>query len=73
MSALTGLLGVDCNFCHIREHWDSEEKSEKRIARQHFAMQARINEEYFSGEEKLSWWTCHHGQPEPESLPPESK
>src|SRR5689334_20986496 len=26
MSALTGLLGVNCTYCHIKDKWDSEEK-----------------------------------------------
>src|SRR5262245_5166366 len=47
MSALTGLLGVDCSHCHVPGKWESEEKPAKQITRQHFSMQAEMNQKYF--------------------------
>jgi photosynthetic reaction center cytochrome c subunit len=72
MEALTGLLGVNCSFCHIPGHWELDEKPPKMIARKHFKMQASINEQYFNNENKISCWTCHHGRPQAELVPSDS-
>jgi hypothetical protein len=68
MSALTELLGVNCSYCHTPVHWDDEGKPAKKIARQHFEMQAELNNRYFNGKNAITCWTCHKGQPKPESL-----
>lgn len=67
MSALTGLLGVDCTYCHIRDQWEKEDKAAKQITRRHFQMQAQMNDEFFAGQNGVTCWTCHRGQPKPES------
>lgn len=66
MEALTGLIGVGCEHCHVRDDFASDEKPAKKTARAHFAMQARLNKEEFGGQNKVSCWTCHHGKPKPE-------
>lgn len=66
MEALTGLLGVDCVFCHVEGNFASEDKPAKRTARAHFAMISRLNKEDFGGANKVSCWTCHRGKPSPE-------
>jgi hypothetical protein len=65
MSALTGLLGVTCATCHVPGRFESEELAAKRTARQHFKMQAALNQEYFGGANAVSCWTCHRGAPKP--------
>jgi len=65
MSALTGLLGVNCTYCHVKDKWDSEEKSTKETARKMFRMIGGINNDYFQGQNKVSCWTCHRGDPHP--------
>ena len=69
MKALTGLLGVGCDYCHVTGHWELEEKDAKVTARKHFAMQSTLNDQYFNGENKISCWTCHHGKPKAELTP----
>jgi len=66
MEALTGLIGVECEYCHVRDDFASDDKPAKRTARAHFAMIARLNKDDFSGENKVSCWTCHRGKPKPE-------
>src|SRR5262245_10344332 len=66
MEALTGLIGVECEHCHVRDDFASDDKPAKKMARAHFAMQARLNKEEFGGQNKVSCWTCHHGKPKPE-------
>lgn len=65
MSALTGLLGVNCTHCHVKDKWDSEEKPAKQTTRRHFEMQAQMNKEFFAGRNAITCWTCHRGQPKP--------
>jgi len=65
MSALTGLLGVTCTTCHVPGRFESEELAAKRTARQHFRMQAALNQEYFGGTNAISCWTCHRGAAKP--------
>jgi hypothetical protein len=65
MAALTGLLGVTCTTCHVPGRFESEELAGKRTARQHFKMQAALNQEYFGGANAVSCWTCHRGAAKP--------
>jgi hypothetical protein len=65
MMALTGLLGVNCTYCHVNEKWDSEEKPAKQITRKMFKMIGGINNEYFDGKNAVSCWTCHRVNPHP--------
>lgn len=65
MSALTGLLGVNCTHCHVKGQWDSEEKPTKQTARKMFRMVGGINKDYFDGKNAVSCWTCHRGNPRP--------
>ncbi len=72
-------LGVSCGFCHAenkeshRPDYASDEKPEKRIARDMMRMTLALNRTYFGlkrpaiGDPLLvvSCVTCHHGQPRP--------
>src|SRR5262245_3223552 len=49
MSALTGLIGVQCTYCHIPGHWEDDSKIPKQTAREHFKMQRELLENYFHG------------------------
>lgn len=82
-------LGVKCNFCHApakdgEQHPDfaSDEKGEKKIAREMMKMTNKINKKFFHGKTKLgdkdavlavSCATCHHGSPHPEFEKPEEQ
>jgi Photosynthetic reaction centre cytochrome C subunit len=70
MRALTGLIGVECSHCHVPDRWESEEKPAKVTARKHFAMQAELNKSQFAGQNAITCWICHRGQPKPQSTPP---
>jgi len=65
MLALTGLLGVNCTYCHVKDQWDSEEKPTKQTARKMFRMIGVINDDFFERQNKVSCWTCHRGNPHP--------
>jgi hypothetical protein len=65
MSALTGLLGVDCIYCHVNNQWDKEDKPAKQTARKMFRMIGMLNKDFFDGKNAVSCWTCHRGNPHP--------
>ena len=59
-------LGVQCNFCHIPNEFDKDDKPEKLVARSmiKMVMNMRANAEEFlpnGRDAKISCWTCHRG------------
>jgi hypothetical protein len=73
MKALTRLLGVDCSHCHVVGEFEKDDKPPKQTARNMFRMMEKIDNDYFGGKDRISCWTCHRGQPQPELLPPAQK
>ena len=62
-------LGVSCTHCHVAEHWDSEDKEEKQVARDMMAMTRAINEDYVKkikalekDKPNVSCMLCHRGR-----------
>jgi hypothetical protein len=49
MDALTGLLGVECNYCHVARECDNDDKPPKQTARKMFEMIAYLNDSHFPG------------------------
>jgi hypothetical protein len=67
-------LGVSCGFCHVRGHFDSDEKQEKNTARIMVAMVETINRDFLSKvptdnnrPPTAGCFTCHRGNPRPMS------
>lgn len=58
-------LGKDCEFCHVEHKFDSDDKKEKRTAREMIAMATGINESAFHGKQEVRCYTCHQGHQEP--------
>jgi hypothetical protein len=63
-------LGVDCEFCHVRPAFDSDEKPEKVTARMMFSMVKDVNAKFPDGKEHVTCYTCHRGEKEPAMAPP---
>lgn len=77
-------LGVRCGFCHVRNEeqnkfdFAADDKRNKKVARQMFAMMKKINEKYFDEDEDenknripvVSCYTCHNGKEHPQNIPP---
>jgi hypothetical protein len=68
MTALNGLLGVKCAYCHDVNAWEKEIPT-KVTSRHMFAMIGDTNKKYFSGEnpDPITCWTCHRGTSKPTS------
>jgi len=66
MNYMAASLGVRCNFCHVNKDgtWDypSDEKPEKKTAREMITMLTGINKNTFRGTPEVSCYTCHRGR-----------
>ena len=67
MRSFTRSLGVQCNFCHVQDAFDKDDKREKQTARKMILMARQINTDNFHGHMRVTCWTCHRGAEEPES------
>ena len=68
MTALNGLLGVKCAYCHDVNAWEKEIPT-KITSRHMFAMIGDTNKKYFNGANPnpITCWTCHRGAAKPTS------
>jgi hypothetical protein len=52
-----------CLYCHVsNESRELDDKPQKVVARKMFQMVKDINANTFNGEQKVTCWTCHHGE-----------
>jgi hypothetical protein len=63
-------LGVQCDFCHVRGDFASDENPKKNIARTMIAMTQDVNGKLGDGKEHVTCYTCHNGSHEPKTAPP---
>lgn len=69
MDYFTAALGVQCNFCHVPDHFEADDRPEKKTARQMIQMVQRFNADS-TNKIQLGCATCHHGHNQPERTPP---
>jgi hypothetical protein len=73
MSYIGSSLNVKCTFCHVNKDgkWDfvSDEKPEKKTAREMIKMVQGINKGNFKGNPAVGCFTCHRGRSEPVRAP----
>lgn len=69
MRYISWSLGKDCEFCHVRGHFDSDDKKEKQTARKMIDMAAAIDRDNFEGHPEVRCFTCHQQRPHPLSYP----
>jgi hypothetical protein len=66
MNFIGASLGVRCTYCHVNidGKWDfpSDEKPEKKTAREMITMVMGINKGNFRGNPEVSCYTCHRGR-----------
>ena len=62
-------LGKDCEFCHVKDHFDSDDKKEKKAARDMVVMVGSIDRDNFKGRPEVRCFTCHEGHNHPLSRP----
>jgi tetratricopeptide (TPR) repeat protein len=68
MQFISASLGVGCEFCHVEEHFDKDDKKTKRAARAMMRMVASINGGSFDGQRQVTCYSCHRGRSTPSSM-----
>jgi hypothetical protein len=69
MAFIAGSLGVRCNFCHVPNAFEKDDKPTKIAARRMIQMVFDLNKGSFNGESAVSCFTCHRGKSRPVSVP----
>lgn len=69
MAFISGSLGVRCNYCHVPNQFDKDDKQAKLVARRMIQMVFELNKGSFNGQSAVSCYTCHRGKPAPLSVP----
>jgi len=69
MQFITASLGVQCDFCHVPNAMDKDDKKPKKIARQMMEMMFAINKDNFNGSRMVTCYSCHRGAIRPVATP----
>jgi hypothetical protein len=69
MTLFTKWLGVECNYCHVPNEFEKDDKPAKTTARKMLNMVHQINEANFPDNRVVSCGMCHRGKPKPEAFP----
>ena len=69
MQFVSASLGVECDFCHVRNAFEKDDKKPKEIARKMMEMMITINQENFDGNRKVTCYSCHRGNAKPVAIP----
>ena len=69
MQFISASLGVECEFCHVRDQFEKDEKKPKEMARKMIQMQMAINKESFEGRSQVTCYSCHRGAHDPVAIP----
>src|ERR1700730_8986011 len=73
MQFITASLGVDCEYCHVREGhamaFDKDDKKPKLAARKMMQMMSAINKDNFDGKREVTCYSCHRGAADPVATP----
>ena len=69
MRYITAALGVECEYCHVPKHFDSDDKPHKGTARKMMTMMFAIDQANFNGRTRVTCYTCHRGEGEAAGMP----
>lgn len=69
MQFVSASLGVECEFCHVRDAFDKDDKQSKQTARRMIQMMFALNKDQFHNERAVTCYTCHRGSAKPVSIP----
>jgi outer membrane lipoprotein-sorting protein len=69
MQFISASLGVECEFCHVENAREKDDKKPKQTARKMMEMQMAINKGHFNGEREVTCYSCHHGAEKPVAVP----
>ena len=69
MQFMAASLGVECEFCHLKQDRGSDAKKPKLTARKMMTMMMQINADNFKGERVVTCYSCHRGAVHPVGTP----
>jgi photosynthetic reaction center cytochrome c subunit len=69
MQFIAASLGVECEFCHVQNEFDKDDKKNKTTARKMIQMQLAINKDHFEGHQDVTCNSCHRGSHSPVAIP----
>jgi|SRR5271166_2605108 len=69
MQFITASLGVECDFCHVRDAFEKDDKKPKQTARKMMEMMIAINADNFDGHREVTCYSCHRGSSKPVAIP----
>lgn len=69
MQFITASLGVQCDFCHMENAFDKDDKQPKQTARKMIQMMLTLNKDNFQGQRKVTCYACHRGARKPANTP----
>jgi hypothetical protein len=69
MQFITASLGVECEFCHVQNAFEKDDKKTKQTARKMMEMMFAINKDNFEGHREVTCNSCHRGSADPQAIP----
>ncbi len=69
MQFITASLGVECEFCHVQNAFEKDDKKNKQTARKMMEMMFAINQDNFEGHRAVTCYSCHRGNVKPQAIP----
>jgi photosynthetic reaction center cytochrome c subunit len=69
MQFITASLGVQCDFCHLENAFEKDDKETKQTARKMMRMMFAINKDSFDGQQEVTCFACHRGARKPVAIP----
>ena len=69
MQFITASLGVECDFCHVRDAFEKDDKKPKATARKMMEMMFAINADNFDRHRAVTCYSCHRGSVQPTAIP----
>jgi hypothetical protein len=69
MQFIAASLGVGCEYCHVHNAFDKDDKKPKQTARKMMDMMFAINKDNFEGHRTVTCNSCHRGSAIPQAIP----
>src|SRR5438445_2802690 len=69
MQFIAASLGVQCDFCHLENAFEKDDKETKQTARKMMEMMFAINKDNFDGHREVTCNSCHRGSTDPMAIP----
>jgi hypothetical protein len=69
MQFIAASLGVECDFCHVQNAFEKDDKKPKQTARKMIEMTFAINKDNFQGNREVTCYSCHRGSARPMAIP----